>query len=264
MARDADWKALNALALDYNQWNPVLLEQCYQLLASSLKKSLPYLSVMAKHVWEADVGMLKSIYGDIDSQSHFFCVERLDWGFNIKEPQMTKGWEHFLSMENGKGSKNDRAIKFLQSISELSKTPFFNPEEFENTEIAIKSEKHLEHKGKNVFVDLFLQWKPAGEPTRLVAIEFKIGHNTTDEQLEKIESYLGHYKSNSQPAYFFLIAPGIEKYCNALDNNPVWNFISWTDLLCRYQQNFQPTASPDFDVEFQRFLRTVLYLATGV
>lgn len=167
------------------------------------------------------------------SESHFLNAKHLDWGFELTEPQATRGLAHFIN----KSHRNERAKAILHG---LGVRPL--PERIELKEAQAEQDR----------IDLLLVWQEVDGEKHSTVVEAKFGHSVTEGQLSKYRKSVKSRHRRSNTDYVLLLVDPEQHVRLRGTQNRLWRKSSWASLLLGIEQALPIEAD---DEDFQRFRR---------
>lgn len=251
------------------KWCSEALDNMRRHFAGTVRKNLSTLSQgwTGRPTFSSE--SIALLFGDISQHSHVFHVSDILWGFNLTEPQVTKGWAYFLSTSSSisKGMTS-RSHLFLESLFEITQTEG----ECSNVWAGVPSIHVIAEQGlvgsNKRYVDLLFQENSYTGDALVTAIEFKIGHVATEGQLDDMRKRISNKNSKINgmkvnAAHLFFVAPNVEGLQGKEARSKGWKPVPWFSLMRKFDRKLMDNPGFD-DPDFQRFRRSVWALTTGV
>lgn len=236
------------------EWDNASLLEYYKFQIGALRKALPYLSERKYPNHLSALINEKSFLGDLSNPNHVFNHSDILWGFHLTEPQVTKGWEYFLSNANVPPKSKTRAELFIQSLCEISGIK--PPQCIAQQDIRVKAEVPL----RKQQIDLLFEWSSSNGNTNKLAIEFKIGHESPTGQLSGMRRTLKAQRHDE--LFLFFVVPEFKKNnAKVANRNKDWKPVTWFALLKKFEHIIPEKIDDD---DFRRFRRSVWQLTTGI
>ena len=191
--------------------------------------------------WPRGILALESAFA-LSRRRHLFRAEPSVGWATFTEPQLTKGFAHFLNAD-GPTARTERvrallkalgAARFIDDIGEVTVT----------AEAAISGNKRI---------DLLIEWRDSSERSCAVAIEAKLGHHVTPGQLSAYRNHLR--KIPNERRRLVVVSPRrTGRTDRSLKRNPDWRWMAWHDLLVAHERSLDH----EYDgVEYLQFRRTL-------
>lgn len=180
----------------------------------------------------------------LDRFVHFLRAEPIAW-CNFTEPQITKGFAHFLN-DGSPENRIGRTAALLAALGRDVSGGIMDP--------IVIAEAPTRKKFR---LDIFVKWKEPNGQARALAIEAKFGHHLTPGQLPGYKAEVKRYvdpEAFSGSLYVISRAVSQNRDSKSLRRNKDWRWISWKRFLLRYEQNLAPQMDDD---AFRIFRRTV-------
>ena len=205
-------------------------------------------------------GALYRAWG-VESAGHAFHGAPVAWGFDLTEPQITKGFSHFLSPASFGQMGRVRACAFLTALCEVAgqnalaaRLETLPPE----TRVTVKPERSTsDQNGGKRAMDLFFTVQDRTASLAFV-VEFKLGHVVTPGQLDSYRDHVLHcQKFAHEDTGFFVVGQRYSAKDQKADNdNEDWAFVNWSHVLKRFERKLSQSCPDDNEAEFMRFRRT--------
>ena len=183
-------------------------------------------------------------FGALDNPGSFLEAKPHEWA-TFSEPQITRGWAHFLEDRH----RLARCQAFVAAAFQTDPSQF-------DTDPCVAIELIAPEVGR---IDLLLIARLASGVRVAVCIEAKFGHVLTDGQLEKYERALENIHKIPERSRRCLLILGsrhrrdIAKQLATPGNE--WHFLTWARWLIRFENKLPPAIDDD---EFRKFRRTTL------
>ena len=191
--------------------------------------------------WSRGVSALESAFA-LRQRLHLFRAEpSVTWAM-FTEPQLTKGFAHFLNADLPT-ARTERvrallkalgAARLIDDIGEVTVT----------AEAAISGNKRI---------DLLIEWQDSSRQNYAVVIEAKLGHHITAGQLSAYRKHLR--KIPNERRRLVVVSPRRTRRTDrSLQLNPDWRWMAWHDLLVAHERSLDD----EYDgVEYLQFRRTL-------
>ena len=202
------------------------------------KGTLPFADTLD---WSAGLLALKNAFALKRRPSLFAAEPSLTW-VTFTEPQLTKGFAHFLN-EYGDVKKTERVRALLKAVgaAELSK---------DISEVAVTAEALI---SKSKRIDLLIEWKDSAEQDYAVAIEAKLDHHVTSGQLPAYRQHLR--KIAKERRLLVIVSPQLTSQIDkSLGRNRDWRWTRWHDLLVTHERALPVESDDDAYLQFRRIL----------
>lgn len=257
----ADWHPICGVSPP--DWSPAWLLRLNDTLASSLRKAIrpDALGGAPIPVWQQSRKSLTDVFGHIDSPNHLLNVPDWNWGIRLTEPQVTKGWQHFLSPAAvGHDLAAKRVAVFYEAICIASKR---QPTGISISDLSVEAEHSLQIGGRRKAIDLLFRWKEqsASEQNCAIVVELKFGHVLTTGQLPSYKKYVAQQFIKGDGARhksgFFVLSPRTRRRDqNKLRRNTDWSVAYWPAFLRAFEKIYTARDLP-YDNAFNMFRRAV-------
>lgn len=193
--------------------------------------------------WASAHGGLRQTF-HLDRPGHFLRAEPIAW-CNFTEPQITKGFAHFLN-DGPSENRIGRTAALLAALGRDVSGGIMDP--------IVIAEAPARKKFR---LDIFVKWKEPDGQARALAIEAKFGHHLTPGQLHRYKAEVKeHVDPEALLGSLYVISRAVSRNRDrkSLRRNKDWRWISWKRFLLRYEQNLAPRMDDD---AFRIFRRTV-------
>jgi hypothetical protein len=180
----------------------------------------------------------------LDKGEHFLRADPIAW-CNFTEPQITKGFTHFLN-DGSHETRIGRVRALFAALSMDTAGGIADPAAIAEAPAA-----------GNLRLDILITWKDENGQARALAIEAKFGHHLTTGQLPAYRREVRkHNASEDLSGYLYVLsrATSRDRDGKSLRRNRDWRWVSWKGLLLRYERNLAITED---DEAFRVFRRTV-------
>ncbi|MDE0172730.1 MAG: PD-(D/E)XK nuclease family protein [Defluviicoccus sp.] len=191
--------------------------------------------------WPRGVSAVESAFA-LSRRRHLFRAEPSVTWATFTEPQLTKGFAHFLDADD-QTARTERvrallkalgAAQFIDDIGEVTVT----------AEAAISGNKRI---------DLLIEWRDSSRQNYAVAIEVKLGHHVTTGQLSAYRTHLR--KIPNERRRLVVVSPRLTgRTDRSLQRNRDWRWIAWHDLLVAHERSLDDEHD---SVEYHQFRRTL-------
>ena len=204
--------------------------------------------------WNHARPALDRVFG-IGLAHHFLHAAPLEW-LRPTEPQITKGFAHFLNAD-GRTTRTGRIRALLRALGSESG----------NADCGLrKASVRPEAPTNRKRIDLLIEWTDALHRKRGAVIEAKFDHRVTPGQLPDYRTRLKQiervYRSPDSPdeperPLLFLVSPlhdaGVTRALRQ-QRSQDWRWMSWRSLLLAYDRSLNPDHDDD---AFRQFRRTL-------
>ena len=191
--------------------------------------------------WSEGLSAMERVFA-LERCSRLFRAERsVPWA-TFTEPQLTKGFAHFLNApESVTRIARVRALLKSLGAAELGN---------DMSDVTVTAEAPI---AGNKRIDLLIEWTDSANERYAVAIEAKLGHVVTSGQLP---AYRVHLRNVAKECRLLaVVSPHLsDRTAGALRRNREWRWAAWRDLLLAHER----ALSADSDDEaYLRFRRTL-------
>lgn len=225
---------------------------------------------------------LKAVFGDFGRGAHFLNSSRLEWGFDLLETQITRGFAQFLNAGTDRRLRVDRCVRLANALDRFGSR---QAEAFRDTVAEAKDAYCATEYGDNAGrIDLLILFFPnlaRNRPSAAIALECKMNADLGAGQLRKYDQMFRkkklHEAGNSD--LDIDLPPWLEKYLVARSRDSIgskhkigsdWTVVPWGSLfasyeLCRGDEGAEISSgstSMSKD-DFSRFMRTVFETGGG-
>lgn len=244
----ADWRVLSQLGaapIDTRWFDVAQRNRVHAIEA--IRAGLPH---VCAHTWPSDIASLGTLFG-LEAETHCFSEAPHDW-IDPLEPQITKGFVHFLSSGLPERQRS-RCLSFVKAA--LACCP--SSQSINETWRPVSACAEAEENRIDILVEL-----TDGQSRFGAAIEAKFGHHLTPGQLEKAERHVldedGRAWDPSRSA-FLIVAPLLSRVdAKLLKPHPRWRTVSWWAFLTWLEQEIDGAQDC---VDYRRFQRSVWHKA---
>lgn len=181
----------------------------------------------------------------LDRQNHCFRENASEW-VNYLEPQITRGFAHFLSSGTFE-IRAHRCMAFYRAACRMSDVgspvePIFRP----NAVVAKAEEKRID-----LLVEIRGQNRTFG-----VAVEAKFKHKLTKRQLKNARWHTRKKRgwSKKRSSYLLIVSRKRSENTAHLLENPRWKEVTWWDFMLAYEHEL---AREYDDPRFSQFRKDV-------
>lgn len=195
-------------------------------------------------IWSNGIVAISRLFG-LSRESHCFEAVPHTWA-NFLEPQVTKGFVHFLQQAPLRG-RIDRCLAFARAACLAA---YGTDELLEN--IRPYRASALPEEGRSdILIELHTDDGIYG-----VVIEAKIGAALSDDQLEKyrLQALERTGWCPSRSIFLVVLSSRSAQDHRVLADNPEWSHLCWWDFLRLVESKLDPVSDSD---EYRRFRRTV-------
>ena len=199
------------------------------------------LSVVEVPDWSQGVSALESAFA-LNRRRHLFRAEPSVTWATFTEPQLTKGFAHFL---NGHGltARRERVRALLKA---LGAAQLIN----DIGEVSVTAEAAT---SGNKRIDLLIEWRDSSEKSYAVAIEAKLGHHVTTGQLSAYRTHLR--KIPNERRRLLVVSPRRTAHTDRLlRQNRDWRWMAWRDLLVAHERSLRDDHDDRAYLQFRRTL----------
>ena len=193
--------------------------------------------------WSVGFSALESAFA-LKREPHLFRAEPLAlWGgATFTEPQLTKGFAHFLNAaEPVTRIARIRALLMGLGAAELGN---------DMSEIMVTAEAPT---SGNKRIDLLIEWNDSSNKQYAAAIEAKLGHHVTSGQLPAYRTHLRKFAKERR--LLAVVSPRPSRATTrALQRNRDWRWIAWRDLLVAHERALPVDCDDERYLQFRRTL----------
>lgn len=206
--------------------------------------------------WGCARPALDQVFG-IGFPHHFLHATPLEWLWPT-EPQITKGFAHFLNaVGHGDTIRTGRIRALLRALGS-------DPGDVDCglRNARVRPEAHTARKR----IDLLIEWTDASHRKRGAIIEAKFGHRVIRGTLPAYRNRLKHIEKNyrsevpldqQERPLLFLVSPlhdaGIARALRQ-QRSQTWRWMSWRSLLLAYDRSLNSDHDDDAFRQFRRIL----------
>ena len=178
----------------------------------------------------------------LNRRRHLFRAEPSAAWATFTEPQLTKGFAHFLNApESDARIERVRALLTALGAAELAK---------DMSEVMVTPEAPT---SKNKRIDLLIEWEDSSKKRYAAAIEAKLGYHVTSGQLPVYRKHLR--KIEKEHRLLVIVSPRLtDRTDRALRRNRDWRWTAWRDLLVAHERALPVDYDDDGYVQFRRTL----------
>jgi hypothetical protein len=180
----------------------------------------------------------------LDKSAHFLRADPIAW-CSFTEPQITKGFTHFLN-DSSLETRIARVRALFAALGMGAASGIIDPVAIAEAPVA-----------GNLRLDILVTWKDENRRRRALAIEAKFGHHLTTGQLSAYRRAVKKHSDSKDLSGFLYVlsrATSRERDEKSLRINKDWRWVSWKGLLLRYERSLAVTED---DEAFRVFRRTV-------
>ena len=205
--------------------------------------------------WSSQVSALSHFLGsDHVTKSNAYQAPSTYWGFYPTEPQITKGWAHFLSEDLTDAEKRAIVSHFCNAMCRSSGLLDMIVSLEEATEIKVQSEVQAQKK----FIDLFISWKDKEGRQDGFVVELKFGHKVTPGQLPTYRNSTKKKLKNGLENRYFVIEPQTRLSTQkSLRRNRDWRLSNWDGFLRVFEQDLPLVGSTNRNEQFAAFRKMI-------
>lgn len=244
----ADWRVLSqmkAAPIDTRWFDVAQRDRVHAIEA--ICRGLPH---VRPYPWPSGFASLGALFG-LDAETHCFGETPHGW-IDPLEPQITKGFVHFLS-SGSPDRRRARCLSFVKAALACSPCSQSIKEAWRPVSACAEAEENR--------IDILVELTD-GQSRFGAAIEAKFGHHLTPGQLEAADRHVldldGRSWDPSRSA-FLVIAPLLSQIdVELLKPNPRWRPLSWWAFLTKLEQEIDGAQDC---VDYRRFRRSVWYKA---
>ncbi|MDD9982318.1 MAG: PD-(D/E)XK nuclease family protein [Gammaproteobacteria bacterium] len=192
--------------------------------------------------WSAGFSALESAFA-LKREPHLFRAEpSAVWVTSFTEPQLTKGFAHFLNaVEPATRITRVRALLKGLGAAELGN---------DMSEVKVTAEAQT---SRNKRIDLLIEWNDSSNKQYAAAIEAKLGHHVTSGQLPAYRTHLRKFAEERR--LLAVVSPRPSRATTrALQRNRDWRWIAWRDLLVAHERALPVDCDDEGYLRFRRTL----------
>ena len=165
---------------------------------------------------------IQSVFA-LKRQSHLFRAEPSVTWAKFTEPQLTKGFAHFLN--------DPEPIKRIERVRALLKALGTAELGDDMTRVMVTAEAPTSGSKR---IDLLIEWQDSAERRYAAAIEAKLRHHITTGQLPAYRNHLR--KIAKERRLLVVVAPRLtDRTDRSLQRNRDWRWITWRNLLVAHE-----------------------------
>ena len=202
------------------------------------RKALPFVGTPD---WPQGELAVKNAFA-LNRKLHLFRAEPSVSWTTFTEPQLTKGFAHFLNASR-RVVRTERVRALLEALGagELS----------EDINEAVVTAEAPTSGGRRI--DLLIEWRDSSERQYAAAIEAKLGHHVTSGQLPAYRNHL--WKVAKERRWLAVVAPRLTARTDrTLRRNRDWRWVAWRDLLVAHERSLPDEYD---EIEYLQFRRTL-------
>ena len=191
--------------------------------------------------WSQGVSALESAFA-LSRRLHLFRAEPSVTWATFTEPQLTKGFAHFLNAHDPI-ARTERVRALLKALgaAQLSN---------DISEVTVTAEAATTG---NKRIDLLIEWQDSSEQSYAVAIEAKLGHHVTTGQLSAYRNHLR--KIPNERRRLVVVSPRRTGHADrSLRRNRDWHWMAWHDLLVAHERSLRDEHDDRTYLQFRRTL----------
>ena len=191
--------------------------------------------------WSLGLPALKSVFA-LNRRLHLFRAEpSLTWVTFI-EPQLTKGFAHFLNAPD-LVVRTERVRALVKALGAA------DPGNDISRAIATAEAPTSGNKR----IDLLIEWQDSSRQRFAVAIEAKLGHHITTGQLSAYKSHLRRIPKERRR--LVVVSPRRNRPTDrSLRHNQDWRWVAWRDLLVAHERCLHDHYDEPAFLQFRRTL----------
>lgn len=173
--------------------------------------------------WPPGLAALETAFA-LNRRLHLFRTEPSVTWVTFTEPQLTKGFAHFLNAPNPAArTERIRALLNVLGAAEFSDGI---------REAAVTAEAPI---AGNKRIDLLIEWRDSFGQPHAAAIEAKLGHHVTAGQLPAYRRHLREIAK--EPWLLVVVSPRLTQHTDrSLRRNRDWTWMSWHGLLLAHER----------------------------
>jgi hypothetical protein len=218
---------------------------------------------MRPPLWIEGQGALHRLFGPLQLPHHAFNSPLIDWGFKPTEPQITKGWERFLSPARVSGRVSRQRCEDLYHALCVASGASPAALDIAPGSLKVEAEVIVARAQERRFIDLLVSWRNSTGRQQAFAIEFKLGHHITRTQLPSYKAHVRKLNGGDLPNRLFVVAPRLRQHDRSmLNRNRDWRFADWPALL-RVLERKMAESGVSADTAYGHFRRMVWHRTTG-
>ena len=196
--------------------------------------------------WPEGLSAMERVFA-LERRSHLFRAEPSAPWARFTEPQLTKGFAHFLNAPES-DIRIKRVCALLKSLgaAELGNDM--------SSDVKVTAEAPT---AGNKRIDLLIKWTDSANERYAVAIEAKLDHDVTSGQLLAYSDHLDNCKCKvaKERRLLAVISPHLsDRTAGELRDNPEWRWAAWWSLLLAHERALSDAFD---DEEYRRFRRTL-------
>ena len=191
--------------------------------------------------WSGGVLALKSAF-TLNRRLHLFRSQpSVNWA-TFTEPQLTKGFAHFLNAHDPT-ARTERVRALLKSLGAAQLSS-------DISDVKVTAEAATTG---NKRIDLLIEWQDSLERSFAVAIEAKLGHHVTTGQLSAYRNHLR--KIPNERRRLVVVSPRRTGHTDrSLQRNRDWRWMAWHDLLVAHERSLRDDHDDRAYLQFRRTL----------
>ena len=191
--------------------------------------------------WSVGFSALESTFA-LKREPHLFRAEPSVAWATFTEPQLTKGFAHFLNA----AEPVTRIARVRALLKGLGAAELGN----DMSEVMVTAEALT---SRNKRIDLLIEWNDSSKKRYAAAIEAKLGHDVTSGQLPAYRNHLR--KIAKERRLLALVSPRPSRSSTrALQRNRDWRWIAWRDLLVAHERALPIDCDDEGYLQFRRTL----------
>ncbi len=196
--------------------------------------------------WSEGLSAMERVFA-LERCSRLFRAEPSAPWARFTEPQLTKGFAHFLNAPDlDIRIKRVRALLKSLGAAELGNDM--------SSEVKVTAEAPT---AGNKRIDLLIEWTDSANERYAVAIEAKLDHVVTSGQLRAYSDHLDNCKCKvaEERRLLAVVSRHLSDHtAGALQNDPEWRWTAWRNLLLAHERALSDAFD---DEEYRRFRRTL-------
>ncbi len=231
MSPRGDWRdLLSVQTAPFNaRWLDVVQKNSENAI-EAIRSGLPNIRA---YPWQQDATNIAALFG-LEAETHCFNEQPHEW-LNPLEPQITKGFVHFLNSGSPERQRS-RCLSFVKAALACSPRSLPISGQWQPLSVcAVAEEKRID-----ILVEL-----TDGKSRFGVVIEAKFDHHLTQGQMEIAEKHVLDQNErawDSSRSAFLVIAPDINQIeTRLLRKAPNWRPVSWWAFLIRLEREIEGT-----------------------
>ena len=191
--------------------------------------------------WSVGFSALEGTFA-LKREPHLFRAEPPVAWTTFTEPQLTKGFAHFLKA----AEPVTRIARVRALLKGLGAAELGN----DMSEVMVTAEKLT---SRNKRIDLLIEWNDSSKKRYAAAIEAKLGHDVTSGQLPAYRNHLR--KIAKERRLLAVVSPRPSRSSTrALRRNRDWRWIAWRDLLVAHERALPVDCDDEAYLQFRRTL----------